>query len=125
MHNARRSSQAVWPEAVESKPARLMQYLLRPNALERCRNVSIPLGMPVQGEMFTAAIQSSPSEAIMRSYFPPEDVFYHLTFWMLKIQPLPHFVAYNFVRCCHVSHFLFHCCKMGIAWKRFLSFSLG
>lgn len=69
----------------------LMQYLLQLNTLERCRNVSIPLGMPVQGGMFTAAIQSSPSRAIIRSYFPHEDVFYYLTFWMLKIQPLPHF----------------------------------
>lgn len=75
----------------------LMQYLLQLNTLERCRNVSIPLGMLAQEEMFTAAVQSLPSKAILRSYFPHEDVFHYLTFWMLKVQPLPHFVAYNFL----------------------------
>ena len=77
MHNARQSSQEVRPDTAESKPVNcLMQYLLQLNTLERCRNVSIPLGMPVLGEMFIAAIQTLPSKIIMRSYFPHEDVFY-------------------------------------------------
>ena len=50
MHNARQSPQDVWPDTIESKLVRcLMQCLLQRNILERCRNVSIPLGMPVLG----------------------------------------------------------------------------
>lgn len=55
----------------------------------------------------------------MRSYFPHEDVFYSLTFWMLEIHPLPHFVAHNFLRCCQVSSFLAIAVKWELLGKDF------
>lgn len=79
----------------------------------------LPLGMPARGTVFTAALQASRGEAIMRSYFPHEDVFYSLTFWMLEIHPLPHFVAHNFLRCCQVSSFLAIAVKWELLGKDF------